>query len=179
MDRATPATPSSMSTELVRIYRLPTRWLAEEILRLARRTREQFSDRLPAANRNVNYECSLVWDVVPEVAKRLGSRSLGPLEACDPRVSGCDNFILREYAGICLTFSSLRRWVNQSAEDLSAAAILLHDITEGNPVAIALDRLQPPDNSTSHQDLIVRQMRQWSRARGLRETAAWRPDLES
>lgn len=164
--------------ELRRIYALPDRWLAEELLRLARHCRNEFPERLKAVDRNANYECSLVWDVVPEISKRLGSRSLTLNEASDPMVTGCDNSVLREYAGICLRFSALANWVDIT-HGASAAALLVRPVWLGNPVAIALDRLAPPDVGTPHQDLITRQMREWSRANGLIEMQSWRPDADN
>lgn len=179
--QACPTSPppvEKMHLELRRIYALPDRWLAEELLRLARHCREEFAQRLKAVDRNANYECSFVWDVVPEISKRLGSRSLTLHEASDPMVAGCDNSVLREYAGICLRFSALADWVDIT-KAASATALLVRPVWIGNPVAIALDRLAPPDIGTPHRDLITRQMREWSRANGLSEIQSWRPDADS
>jgi len=96
------------------------------------------------------------------------------LEAWDEKVRACDNSVLRQYAGICLKFSGLRSWLDGGISK-PATALLVHDVWLGNPIAIAVDRLQPPDEATAHGDLFVRQMREWSRRNGLKETSSWQP----
>jgi len=167
-----------MQLEIVRIYHLSDRWLAEELLRLARRCREEYPRRLKEVDRNASYESSLVWDVVPEVAKRLGSRSLMMVEASDPKIVACDTAILREYAGICIKFSNLKSWI-ATADRTSAASLLVRDFCSGNPIAIALDRLQPANEEDQAQDIIAREMREWSRKNCVEEVCSWRPGLVS
>lgn len=155
---------------------MPDRWLAEELLRLVRQVREELPDQLKFANRGASHACSLVWDVVPEIARRLGSRSLTADEGRDPKVTDCDDDILRQYAGICLKFSTLSTLVEQRCQE-SVTRLLVREISDGNPIAIALDRISLAGGITPRQDLIARQMREWSRANGLDEVAVWRPNL--
>lgn len=169
-------TIKDLRAEIERIYYLPDRWLAEELLRLVRQVRAELPDQLSFADRATSHACSLVWDVVPEIARRLGSRSLSPDESRDPKVTDCEHDILRQYAGICLKFSALSALVEQRCPD-SVTRLLVREISEGNPIAIGLDRLSLASGTTPPQDLIARHMSEWSRANGLDEVAAWQPNL--
>lgn len=66
--------------EMARLHALPDRWLGEEILKLARAVRLEFPEKLSDPHGGT-YEPNLVWQVVPELAKRLGATRLLPNEA--------------------------------------------------------------------------------------------------
>lgn len=166
------------AAELERIFSLPDRWLAEELLRLARGTRAMFPDKLAYDPRLSTYDRSLVWDVVPEVAKRLGSRNLTEQEASF-EVRAHSGTALREHAGQCLHCTSINRWLDHQANFPSPAELLVHDIPNGNPLAIAVDRLCPAPPREAHaDDWIARHVREISRTRGFQETAIWTPALQ-
>lgn len=163
------------------LHALPDRWLAEALLRMARQIRAAHPDR-PGNPRDCVYEPTFVWHVVPEVAKRLGATRLLPNEASDPRVSTLDGQALREPAGVCLQNVALDRWGRGDVLEREAPSpeeILCHSISNGNPLAFALDRLCPaPEEGADWHDWIARHMRESSRFRGLSPTPAWSPALQ-
>jgi len=165
--------------EMERIYRLSDRWLAEELLRLARRAREEHPDKLACPD-VMTYEASFVWDLVPEVAKRLGASTFRREEARDWQMRDADVVELREIAGVFLLNSSLGRWIDHKAEKPSAVELLGHEVANGNPVAMALDRMcQAPARGNDRDDYVARQVREVSRRRGFEETAEWSPVLQN
>lgn len=164
--------------EMERVYRLSDRWLAEELLRLARRARDEYPDKLGYPDA-MTYEASLVWDLVPELAKRLGASTLLRGEACDWQMRQADNVELREIAGCFLANSSLGRWIDHKAEKPSAVELLGHEVANGNPVAMGLDRLcLAPVRGHDRNDYVARQVRDISTRRGFEETAEWSPTLQ-
>jgi hypothetical protein len=166
-------------SEIARLYALPDRWLAAELLRLARALRQEFPDQLsdPYA---AAYEPSFVWHVVPETAKRLGAKVLLPNEAKLAEIVRLDGPEFRACVGIYLKHVSPHRWRPASDQAMPQPAdILCHSIANGNPVAFAVDRLSPaPSHSEDREDWIARHVREISRARGFDETPYWSPGLQ-
>lgn len=164
--------------ETERLFNLADRWLAEELLRLARAVRAQFPDRV-GDPRSLVYESAVVWHVVPEVARRLGATRLLPNEATDPFIRAKSDAELRAVVGGCLNNSSLGRWGHdREALRLGPAELLGKDIANGNPVAFAMDRLAAaPAPGADRDDWIARYVREISRSRGFAETPYWSPEL--
>lgn len=165
--------------ELDRLFGLPDRWLAEELLRLARTTRQAFPEKLKDPW-GIIYDANFVWHVVPEVAKRLGATNFQPNEAADTRVVGLDNAALREVVGSYVKNISFGRWAIEREDNLPLAPeILANEPCNGNPVAFAMDRLAPaPEAGCDRDDYVARSVREVSRARRLEETPYWSPAMQ-
>jgi hypothetical protein len=164
--------------EIKRLYALPDRWLAEELLRLSRKLRLEFPDQLgyPAEG---TYDSDFVWQLVPEVAKRLGAKILRPNEAVMRDIVTLNDAEFRCCAGAILKNISLRRWPSNTPPDTpSIAEILAHEIANGNPVAFAIDRFAPaPAKGNDRDDWLARHMREISSACGFEPTPCWSPAL--
>lgn len=165
--------------ELARIHGLPDRWLAEELLRLARATRQAHPDKL-ADPHGVTYEPNFVWQVVPEVARRLGATRLLPNEATSADVKTVSDAELRRMVGVYLQNTVLDRWdLKKDSDTPGPGEILGHNLANGNPVAMAADRLAPaPEAGHDRDDWIARHTREISRRRGHEETPYWSPELQ-
>lgn len=160
-----------------RLYGLNDRWLAEELLRLVRRVRQEHPDKLGTRGFDP-FDKWLVWDVAPEVARRLGARNLLAAESLDWRVRAADGPKLRGIVGCCFALCSMRVLVDVSPHP-TAAYLLSCDVADGNPVSMAWDRLCPaPPVGEDSGDIVARRLRAVSRERGLDETAEWSPRLQ-
>jgi hypothetical protein len=166
-----------MDAELARIHALDDRWLGEEILRLARRARQE-NPGLLADPRGGSYSPNLVWQVIPEVARRLGAKP-GLNEATDREIVSSDDRKLRERVGHYLANSDLRYGMESrvdKGETLTAISKLEHLPCNGNPVAMAIDRICPPAPQGQDQDdPLARSI--WSVGRYLDgvQVGAWSP----
>jgi len=163
--------------EIERLFGLPDRWLAEELLRLARSCRRQYPNLLgdPCG---VVYDPNFVWHLVPEVAKRLGANHLEPNEGI--RYAGISAPELRQCTGIYLQNVAIAEWdrARFEQERPNAAEILCHQVQNGNPVAFAVDRIcAAPAAGEDRDDLTARLMREISRVRGFEPTPHWSPML--
>lgn len=164
-------------SEMRRIHGLPDRWLAEELLRLARRTREEFPDKLSEPVHDT-HDTSLVWEVGPEIARRLGA-TLRSDESRRGDVRYATGQELRTHAGSCLQYTSVWGWLDYKASSPSAAELLTHEIANGNPVAIALDRLYPVGaKDITGVDHIARSVGEVSKRRGFGNRTAWWPGMQ-
>lgn len=174
---------SATSRELARLFRLPDRWLAEELLKLARQARREAPECLenPA---DLNYDVNFVWQVIPEIARRLGATRLLANEATDPDVVRKSDRELREALGSYLTNHALdildEKTRDPYRETATALGLISGDIANGNPVAFAMDRIAAPAPADTHQsDWLARYMREISRARfGDDRFAAWEPSFQ-
>lgn len=163
--------------EIERLWVLDDRWLAREILQLARKAREFFPDQLGdyARVEKTTYSTVFVWDLIPEISARLGETQfmLGERSA-EFRAASADE--LRGWA------SSIMNWLgrfDQSEVPLVRGFhvwdLLSHSFVNGNPVIFALDRVAPPTNES--KDWCARHMREISQTRGFAPTSAWSPEL--
>ena len=169
---------AQVRAEMARLHELSDRWLAEEVLRLARRAREEFPDMLGNTTAE-GYDTELVWRVIPEIGRRLGVTRFQPNEAPHPHVSHLSDLDLRVYAASCIAGWSLDRASREALPNALTASILLgHEPCNGNPVGMLMDRLCEPAPSRSKQeDGVARIIREVSRVRGHEETAKWSPEL--
>lgn len=162
--------------EIARLFGLPDRWLAEELLRMARDLRERFPDKLKDPY-GATYEPNLVWHVIPEVAKRLGANSLRPNEA--QRYSDVSDEKLRVLVGVYLNNTSLDRFDRSKSETPSSGCILGHCVANGNPIAFAVDRFAPaPEPGGDRNDWLARRCREVAKARDLEPSPYWTPAMQ-
>ncbi len=174
------------SREMKRLYALPDRWLGEELLRLARRARKEYPSLLGNPCTSV-YDPNFVWHVVPRIAKELGVKNLGPNENINPRVAQAEGQELRDLVGGYLKNLSLDKLAPEAAavpadrSKPTACELLAHDFVNGNPVAIALDRLVPPPAlGQDKNDWVARHTREVSRVRGHSPVmASWSPAFQA
>jgi hypothetical protein len=163
------------SREMTRLYRLGDRWLAEELLRLTRqiRSRTAYASRTPDAD---SYNTTLLWDVIPEVAYRLGGRlELNEATNYDLKVAQGDEFRQLVAAYVCNCSSMYFREALTGAV-LEPVEVLFHNYWNGCPIVMALDRVAPPGPDSDDQ--LASELREISKRRGHAETASWHPDLQ-
>jgi hypothetical protein len=153
------AKASAADDEMRRLYQLSDYQLAVELLELAERSyREKFH-----LYGRVSFHRELVLHAIPEIAHRLALRaahlSLGGPEAepakrlADSIVlseenSGEDEATLRKRIGQhlvdCIFLHAVDDYDDFEWNPSCASALLARRIYDGNPVAIALDRILPP-----------------------------------
>lgn len=164
--------------EVERLYELPDRWLARELLSLARAARalghDVFGHEVPKVDR---YQSELVWDIVPEVAARLGETAFHKHERSHFIRSVSDQELrLRaanqvDYQPLLVTFSQrLHRGIN-------VYNLLTRPPVRGNPVFIGLDRFAPADEAAP--DWAAKAVNANLAARGIDGVYSWCPDPEN
>lgn len=163
------------SAEMVRLFNLEDRWLANELLRLTRKIRDltPFAVRDP---RGDTWNSSLLWDLIPELAYRLGGK-LQLNESADFDLRRADGAELRLLVSHYLQNVATTYFRDaQQGELLDPVNVLFHNFWNGNPIAMALDRLAPPaDDSVDH---LATELLAMSRRRGHAATGAWHPGLQ-
>lgn len=159
--------------EMARLHGLPDRWLAQALLNMARGARASHAD-LADPDQQV-YGPAFLWHLVPEVARRLGGQ-LQPGEG--DRYRHLDDYSLRVVAGRYLKHAGLGYYDTGSQErsEPSSLDLLDHDFVNGNPVAMAVDRIHPaPEKGQDGMDWIALHMREVSGFRGHGDVASWSP----
>lgn len=167
-------------SEVERMWALPDRFLAEDLLRKVREVRRRYPDYFTRAPGDMGtYTTSFVWEVIPEIAYRLGATNFLPQERTRPDVRAADGERLRHWLGHCLNgMPEIREAWDDALEDPYAAHpwhMLTRECQNGNPVVFALDRIEPP--SPEHDDLPARLLREVSYYRGVETTSAWYPAM--
>lgn len=159
-----------------RLYGLPDRWLGREIAGLVRRIRASVPEFASPASEGDGYSKHMLWDVVPELARRLGEPLL-PNESSDADLRRAGEADLRRDVSTCLFNLSSVRLMRIVPEDLQDDLhMLLLDAANGNPVAVALDRIAPPGPDAD--DRIARHLREISACRRHVPTSSWHPGLQ-
>ncbi|MBY3150972.1 hypothetical protein HFO56_00820 [Rhizobium laguerreae] len=148
-----------------RLFHLSDRFLGRAIVGTARSARSVRQDRFAhhSVPRELRHAAALVWDIGPEIARRLGESDIRPGEIRTQvrRVSDPD---LRFWTWTCLQKTASAFVVSADGDGHEAWRLLLHDPSEGNPLFIALDRLAPPENT--HDDICARYIAARDRGRG-------------
>lgn len=151
------------TAEINRMYALSDCLLAGEILKLARELQEPVRAAGWAPGDNV-YDPVFIWQVIPEIAKRLGATVFRDDERTDPEITGAGNALLRLRAGYCI--------VNCGTVELRGS-LLTHDTCNGNVVAFALDRLEAP----GADDLIGKHIINIAQNRNVPSDGRWTPAM--
>lgn len=163
--------------ELLRLWELPDRFLAEDLLRKVRAARSMYPHKFALHPEGWStYETTFVWDVVPEVAARLGAVDFQPNER-KSEVRGCSDEELRDWVGLSLKCMGMIReaWIDK-VPLVNPWLILSHSIPNGNPVLFGLDRVCPP--TLESLDWGAVHVREIARNRGFGEVSAWSPMLQ-
>jgi hypothetical protein len=167
---------AKLDDELDRLFSLPDRWLARELLSHARAARDIGHDIFGRDAKLENrYQAELVWDVVPEIAYRLGESSFVKGERGGD-IRGLTNAQLRERAVEQLHAQPLLvAFASNLHRGMNVYRLLTRHPTVGNPVLFALDRFAPADRA--NPDWPSRSIWSSFAARGMDDVYEWNPDL--
>jgi hypothetical protein len=148
---------------MARLHSLPDRFLAREILRLARDARRQISefDNWIHDPFYGTYNVLLLWHVLPELAARLGETSFQPNERRDADLATRTGADFRDWVSSCIAHNDVgHRYGYKDKGSVPTPCYLLgQDVCNGNPIAIALDRLCPPGiDSTDSTAKLIREV---------------------
>jgi hypothetical protein len=164
--------------ELIRMWRLSDRFLAADLLRKVREARFMYPKVFDLdPNGWSTYEKSFVWDLVPEIAARLGETAFQPNER-KAEVRACSDIELRDWVGLSLNHMGMIReaWI-EKYPILNPWLMLTHSVPNGNPVLFAMDRVSPPTQES--QDWGAKHVREIARNRGFGDVSAWSPMLQN
>jgi hypothetical protein len=168
--------PDGLMGEMARLFRLDDRFLARALLRIARDARTTYPSALAriGVGKPGGSPARLVWDIIPEAARRLGEGALLSGEAIGSirAISGEE---LRHEAWEC--FKRAPRVIGDGGGGSGAIdpwGLVRRDPVFGNPLLIALDRIAPPLEPS--KDAGARYVAAMSRNRGLEGSGwSWRP----
>jgi hypothetical protein len=152
-------------SELARLYELTNLELAAELMNLVAAARLERPDM--TVDREV-YDSSLLWHVIPEVARRLGA-TCAPSEKVEPKLQLESPQEFRRTIGIYLRF--VARY-----ETGTAWNILTNEACNGNPLVFAVDRLCPGDLEDK-EDWITRGIKEVAHHRGVAYEGVWMPEM--
>lgn len=175
----------AVKQEMDRLHGLQDRWLGEELLRVTREARTLLDKHFPTAH--AGYDQLMLNEVVPEIARRLGCK-LDANEAQHTDYRHVDGPRLRQALGHCFNNQNigmkgyeLRRMqkdAGQEAPDYTALDIIGHEFVNGNPAAMAMDRVcAPAPEGADSDDWLARHTREISRTRGHEPMASWSPAM--
>ena len=148
---------NTLCDEIMRMSHLDNKTLAEEIVAMARgiRASGEHYGHPQDEDAHINnpeypgYENSLVWHIIPEIARRLGGLALLDNEATASYVRSASNEELRDIANIALLNSMMghraetQAWASMMSEVSFEEIIDANPGVFGNPVAFAINRLAP------------------------------------
>lgn len=150
------------ASEIDRLYRLPSRFLAEALLKLSRLTIAASCHLKPYG---VSYDDTYFWHIVPEVARRLGATQFKADELGQVIITRLSNSDLRIYAGNCM----------HNISQFDHRSPLLREPIHGNPLCFALDRISPPTDLAL--DPIAKMIAGPANSRGIAFDGVWTPAL--
>lgn len=160
-------------TEILRLHRLPDRFLARALIQLSREACKDLAQVRPSFV--VGYDERILKSVIPRLAHALGETGLTEDERDAIQSVPEKGQPLRDHVGICMKNEDLARLAIETSSD--ALAILSNSFVNGNPITSALDRVAPP--SPESDDWVARHMREISRARfGDARCDRWEPEFQ-
>ena len=151
--------------EALRLYRLPDRWLARELVRMARFMRSMEPRFGPYDN---VYDATMFWHLVPEIAFRLGERQFVQYERSDPEIRKLTASNLRTRAGLS--------WGNCGSNNYRRepeGRMFFREACNGSPLVYALDRLVLPGND----DVFCKRIIEVSKFRNVNSNGIWTPAM--
>ncbi len=163
--------------EMVRIHGLTDRFLGQYVLDLARKMRTENPELIGGTGRWQGYESWISWDVIPEIARRLGVTTLGKNEGTDAMLIEAERPQLRRTLGVALLESNFFSGLDDP-DSAPACQLASRCVTRGNPFVIALDRAAPPaENRHERFDFLAMRMRSHLAAQGGSRRSTWSPDM--
>jgi hypothetical protein len=127
---------------------------------------------------------AFLFDLIPETARRLGCsvpHSILTSPAQAKRLVAMSDANFRLYAGVILQNTPVPYQLmgfNKNPEP-TAYEILNHDFANGNPIAIAVDRIAKPAANLTRDDWMAWHIREISKARGMGEQYCWSPVMQN
>ncbi len=169
-----------MNERIAELYRFDDLALGQELLKLASEARTLYPERLAKGDQgHGTYTTSLFWDVVPEIAKRLGVTVLGQTIREDVR--NASDHELRNWVGQCIAnagWSPITGNHNIKDQPLCPWELLTHEACNGNPLAFAIDRIAPVVEF-DRNDVLARSIREVSSVRGFEPPfLKWAPEMD-
>ena len=159
------------------LYNLPDRFFARRLIAFAREARLRIHSTTTTRNEPGcgSYTASLLWSVIPELSYRLGETRFQTNERFDVDMRAECDLDFRMTVASFLKESSLRKFVDRDLAAPDACYILSHEVANGNPIAIAIDRICPPTEESN--DWITRLIQKVGRSRfGFDQThRTWSP----
>lgn len=153
--------------EVTRLFHLSDRFLGRAIIGTARTARSFREDGFAhhAVPLQLRHAAALVWDIGPEIARRLGETDIRPGEI-RTQVRAASDGDLRHWTWRCLqrTATIFIAPDSDHGGSFDAWKLLLNDPSNGNPLFVALDRLAPPENT--QDDICARYIAARDRSRG-------------
>lgn len=146
--------------ELRRLYSLNDAWLAAALLKLARLAQAAMPERRPD---ECTYDARLIWGIVPEIARRLGTIRM-TTDEIDWEIRELSDYELRIRTGYTL--------VNIGYRLVPGWDLLSREPANGCPVVFAIDRLCP-GRLDDREDPIVRRLAEMARVRGTVFNGVW------
>lgn len=167
------AKATQMRSEMLRLNGLPDRWLARELMTITRAARHVGGHILSPQN-DVDLRLrSLLWDVIPEVAFRLGETEFLPGERSHA-VSGLTDTNLRTYSADLLSDRPyLVAFARRPWRGMNVYAFITRPAHDGNPVVIGLDRFADPD--PDFPDKAAASINRRFEAEGIEGVWTWSP----
>lgn len=150
--------------EALRLYRLTDTWLANALLKLARDAQRVSREYRPEDN---TYNARLIYGIVPELARRLGPVKL-VMPEIDWEIRELNAYELRERAGHCI--------LNIQDNDMPGWVMLTREISNGNPVVYAMDRLCPGVVGDK-DDPVTRRITEIAGYRKTPYSGVWTPEV--
>ena len=147
------------SSETFRLFSLPDRFLARALLDISRDVRQMRNG--DPSDRAVWLEetAMVLFDLVPEIAHRLGETSFSSVERLNTDLKAGSIAELRHYAVWVLNHGSINRLpydpltksyrADHPDRPCLGVDLLARDAANGNVLAIAIDRLCPPQLDAS------------------------------
>ncbi|MDO8416546.1 MAG: hypothetical protein Q7S87_10095 [Agitococcus sp.] len=152
------------TAELSRLYTLTNEWLAHALLKLARMAQKATPEHTPDA---YVYNSRLIYGVLPEISRRLGTVNLH-LAEIDWEMQEKSDYELRLQAGYCLQ--------NIGDSRLPGWNLLTSEPANGNPVVFAIDRLCAGVLGDK-EDVLVTRMTEIAHHRNVHYTGVWAPSI--
>lgn len=150
--------------ELARLYRLHDAWLAKALLQLARAAQAASPEMTPDRG---TYDSTLIWGIVPEIARRLGVIKLTTNEI-DWEIRELSDYELRVTTGHALRNIG---WKMDAGWNM-----LTREACNGNPVVFAVDRLCPGRMGDANDPLAIT-LASIASARGTAYEGVWTPAI--
>ncbi len=148
-------------TERLRLFGLADRWLAAELMKLARQAR---SERPDVSRSHPSYDATLLYYLPTELARRLGETRLD-VNDIDWELRELSGYALRQRTGY--TLANVAAWAGGPAYARLAA-----EPCNGNPLVYAVDRLCPGRIGDT-EDPLTRRLAEVAAVRGVPYDGSW------
>lgn len=138
------ASLETVEAEFLRLHGLTDQWLAAALLKHARSAQ---ADLPMLTSYEKTYDSRLIWSLIPELCRRLGTIKLQPAEY-DNEIRLLTNYKLRIRLGHTLA--------NVGRARSTSWRLLTREAANGNPVVSAIDRLCPGTMGDRDDPLVCR-----------------------